>query len=88
MTDTTIEAAIAFIQDLFRGNAGGHDAGHSLRVYRNALRIAESEPGCDGAQAPGVLPDSGSTTACVHFRYGVGGLQCSGSAPERIIFTD
>lgn len=26
---------------------GGHDAAHSLRVYRNAMHIAESEPGCD-----------------------------------------
>ena len=47
MNDTTIPATIAFIQDLFRGNSGGHDAEHSLRVYRNALRIAEEEPGCD-----------------------------------------
>ena len=47
MNDTVITAAIAFIQDLFRGNSGGHDAAHSLRVYRNALRIAEGEPGCD-----------------------------------------
>lgn len=47
MIDTIITAAIAFIQDLFRGNSGGHDAAHSLRVYRNALRIAEGEPGCD-----------------------------------------
>lgn len=47
MNDSIITAAIAFIQDLFRGNSGGHDAAHSLRVYRNALRIAEGEPGCD-----------------------------------------
>ena len=47
MNDAIITAAIAFIQDLFRGNSGGHDAEHSLRVYRNALRIAEGEPGCD-----------------------------------------
>ena len=47
MNNTTISAAIAYIQDLFRGNFGGHDAAHSLRVYQNALRIAEGEPGCD-----------------------------------------
>ena len=47
MNDAIITAAIAFIQDLFRGNSGGHDAEHSLRVYRNALLIAEGEPGCD-----------------------------------------
>ena len=47
MNDAIIPATIAYIQDLFRGNSGGHDAAHSLRVYRNALRIAEDEPGCD-----------------------------------------
>lgn len=47
MNDSTITAAIAWIEDLFRGNAGGHDAAHSLRVYRSALRIAESEGGCN-----------------------------------------
>lgn len=47
MNDAIITAAIDFIKGLFRGNSGGHDAEHSLRVYRNALRIAEGEPGCD-----------------------------------------
>ncbi|MBQ7545900.1 MAG: HD domain-containing protein [Clostridia bacterium] len=41
------EKAIAYIGELFREDAGGHDAAHTLRVYRNALRIAASEPGCD-----------------------------------------
>ena len=47
MNDTTIPATIAYIRELFRGNSGGHDVDHSLRVYRNALLIAEDEPGCD-----------------------------------------
>lgn len=47
MNDTIINAAIDYIRELFRNNSGGHDAAHSLRVYRNAMRIAESEPGCD-----------------------------------------
>lgn len=47
MNDAIITAAIDFIKGLFRGNSGGHDAEHSLRVYRNALRIAEGEPDCD-----------------------------------------
>ena len=34
MNDATITAAIDYIQDLFRGNSGGHDASHGLRVYR------------------------------------------------------
>ena len=41
------EKASAYIQDLFRENAGGHDADHTLRVYKNTLLIAESEPDCD-----------------------------------------
>ena len=40
------DAAIEYIEGLFSGNAGGHDSAHTLRVYRNALKIAESEA-CD-----------------------------------------
>ena len=39
-----VNKTIASIEDLFRGNTGGHDAAHSLRVYRNAMKIAETEP--------------------------------------------
>lgn len=39
--------AISYIEELFRGNADGHDAAHSLRVYRNAMKIAEKEPEAD-----------------------------------------
>ena len=39
-----IEDAAAYVQELFRTNAGGHDADHTMRVYRNTLRIAENEP--------------------------------------------
>ena len=42
-----IEDAAAYVQELFRTNAGGHDADHTMRVYRNTLRIAENEPDCD-----------------------------------------
>ena len=44
---TIIEATIEYIQDLFKNNAGGHDADHTMRVYRNALQIAKNEIGCD-----------------------------------------
>jgi len=36
-----IAEAKSYIEELFRNNAGGHDADHSLRVYRNAVMIAE-----------------------------------------------
>ena len=42
-----IARAEAYIAALFASNAGGHDAAHTLRVRRNALRIAATEPGCD-----------------------------------------
>lgn len=42
-----IEEAIRYIEDLFRDDAGGHDAAHTMRVYHNALLIARSEPPCD-----------------------------------------
>ena len=47
MNDQLIEDTIAYVQDLFRNNAGGHDAEHTLRVYSNALKIAKLEQGCD-----------------------------------------
>ena len=47
MNDAIIAAAAAYIRELFRGNSGGHDAEHSLRVYRGALRIAAGEGVCD-----------------------------------------
>lgn len=37
---------VAFIREHFANNSDGHDAEHSLRVYRNALAIA-SEEDCD-----------------------------------------
>lgn len=47
MDEHIIENAIAYIAELFRANAGGHDAEHTLRVYRNAIQIAKNEPDCD-----------------------------------------
>ena len=42
-----IEKAFTYITALFSKNAGGHDAEHTLRVYRNAMKISEREQGCD-----------------------------------------
>ena len=39
--------AMEYIRELFDGNADGHGAEHTLRVWRNAMRIAETEPECD-----------------------------------------
>lgn len=44
---TLAQAAIAYVRQLFQNNSGGHDAEHTLRVYRNALEIASQETGCD-----------------------------------------
>ena len=41
-----VEKAIAFVDDLFSGNSDGHDAKHTMRVYSNALKIAQNEE-CD-----------------------------------------
>ena len=41
------DSAIDYIRGLFQGNSGGHDAEHTLRVYRNALLIASQEQNCD-----------------------------------------
>ena len=42
-----IDAAIDYVYLLFRDNAGGHDAEHTLRVYQNAMLIAQQEPDCN-----------------------------------------
>lgn len=47
LNEKIVENAIQYIEELFRTNAGGHDAGHTLRVYRNALLIAEKEKDCN-----------------------------------------
>ena len=41
-----IDEAIAFAQALFSGNADGHGFDHTFRVYKNAMRIADTEQ-CD-----------------------------------------
>ena len=47
MKKQLIENAISYIQELFRADSGGHDAEHSMRVYHNALIIADQETSCD-----------------------------------------
>ena len=43
MEESRIERAITYITKLFQGNGDGHDLAHSLRVYKNALMIADME---------------------------------------------
>ena len=45
-TDRTTQEAMDYIRDLFRNNADGHGFDHSVRVWRNAMMIAEHEQ-CD-----------------------------------------
>ncbi|MCR4648782.1 MAG: HD domain-containing protein [Lachnospiraceae bacterium] len=47
MNEVIIEDAIEYIKNLFGERGDGHDVKHSLRVYRNALAIAEKEGNCD-----------------------------------------
>lgn len=47
MENDIIAKAKEYILQLFENNADGHDAEHSLRVYKNAKKIAESYPECD-----------------------------------------
>ena len=42
------DAAIAYIKELFAGNADGHDADHTLRVYVNAEKLLSEYPEADG----------------------------------------
>jgi len=47
MSEKIIDDAKAYIANVFKGNADGHDAGHSIRVYKNACKIAEGYPEAD-----------------------------------------
>ncbi len=47
MDEQLINSTISYIKALFSGNADGHDADHSLRVYKNAVTIASNYPECD-----------------------------------------
>lgn len=47
MDEQLISNTISYIKALFSGNADGHDADHSLRVYKNAVTIASNYPECD-----------------------------------------
>ena len=46
MDDQLFKNAVRYIRELFRSDSGGHDAEHSLRVYRNAMMIARQETAC------------------------------------------
>ncbi|MCR5296069.1 MAG: HD domain-containing protein [Clostridiales bacterium] len=45
--EKTVRDAQAYIRELFRGNADGHGTDHTMRVFRNALLIADTEPDAD-----------------------------------------
>ncbi len=45
MSEDVFSRAEAFIRRRFSGDAGGHDAEHSLRVCRTAVRICDAEGG-------------------------------------------
>ena len=42
-----INDAIKFIEELFASDHSGHDVEHSMRVYYNAMMLADLEPDCD-----------------------------------------
>lgn len=46
MRDTILDAE-EYINNLFMNNVDGHDANHSIRVYKNACKIAEGYPESD-----------------------------------------
>ena len=46
-TDELVTDAIRYVTELLGKNSGGHDTAHSVRVYKNALKITENEPECN-----------------------------------------
>lgn len=47
MNHDMIASAMDYIKDVFMNDCGGHDVDHTLRVYHNAMKIADTEPTCD-----------------------------------------
>jgi len=47
MQEKIVKEATEFVRALFQGNSDGHDFDHTMRVYREAMEIADSEPDCD-----------------------------------------
>ena len=47
MNDKLIGEAKEYIAELFAGHSDGHDLNHSLRVFSNAMAIAQKETGSD-----------------------------------------
>ena len=47
MNQNIISEAIKYIEELFKENADGHDAAHTMRVYKTAERLAEYYPESD-----------------------------------------
>ena len=47
MCERIEEEAAEYVRELFQGNSDGHDFDHTMRVYRTAMEIADSEPDCD-----------------------------------------
>ena len=47
MCERIEEEAAEYDRELFQGNSDGHDFDHTMRVYRTAMEIADSEPDCD-----------------------------------------
>ena len=47
MIEERILAAKQYVKTLFADRADGHDVEHTLRVYTNAMRIAQAEGVCD-----------------------------------------
>ena len=44
---TIITHAMRYIEELFANDHSGHDVSHSMRVYHNALKLADTEPECN-----------------------------------------
>lgn len=47
MQEKIVKEATEYVRPLFQGNSDGHDFDHTMRVYREAMEIADSEPDCD-----------------------------------------
>lgn len=84
--DQIVQNAVSYIRMLFDGNSDGHDLDHSLRVYRTAMQIADTEPACSRAVVAlaALLHDADDAKlfSTEHFAHARSFLAAEGIDPE------
>lgn len=86
-----VKAAKYYIEELFKNNADGHDAAHSLRVYHNAMAILDAEITGSETSAGGRIPCDKEVVALAALLHDVDDhklFQTENNANARLFLTE